>query len=450
VNAIIFLPIPSTECSDRYGNGSTLAGVIYIHRISDKRFTGITKRNFGMLRELCGDKTLKNVILVTNMWGEVSLEVGEAREEELVGEFFKPVLDKGAQIARHHDTVKSAHDIIRRIMKNQPIALQIQRELVDEHKNITETAAGQAARRDLNEQIKHHKAELKAIQEEMLRAQRKRDEETKRELEEEMCKIQKEMNRMKMSLEGMAAGYVEEKKRTEEVMRQVREQARQDREWVEQRRRMDELNECNEEKRRMEEGMRQMQEQARQEREQAAAEHQILADELKECNEERRRMEEVIEEVRQERKRVAAEHQILVDELNECNEGKRRMEEGMRQMQEQARQEREQAAAEHQILADKLKEHNEEWRRMEEVMKQMQVEICQEREQAAAEHQILVNKLNKCNEEKKEAVGGMRERYDEENRRWVETEFQRFVASAERDAYKQLWETHLNHRCFDL
>jgi len=46
-----------------------------------------------MFRELCGDSTLKNVILVTNMWGDVSGSVGEARERELAREFFKPVLE---------------------------------------------------------------------------------------------------------------------------------------------------------------------------------------------------------------------------------------------------------------------------------------------------------------------------------------------------------------------
>jgi chromosome segregation ATPase len=308
---------------DRYGNGFTLAGVIYIHRISDKRFTGIAKRNFGMFRELCGDETLKNVVLVTNMWGEVSLDVGEAREEELVGEFFKPVLDKGAQIARHRDTVKSAHDIIRRIMKNRPVALQIQRELVDEGKNITDTAAGQAVNKELSEQIERHNAELKAVQEEMLRAQQRRDEETRQELEEEMRKIQEEMNRMRVSLEGMAARYDEEKKRTEEVMGWMQGQARQEREWAEQRRRIDGLNERNEEKRRMEEALRQMQEQARQERERAAAEHRRLVDELNEHNEEKKRMEEATRQMQeqacQEREQVEAEHQRWIDDLEERN-----------------------------------------------------------------------------------------------------------------------------------
>jgi chromosome segregation ATPase len=309
VSTTLRLPIPSAEILDRYGNGFTLAGVIYIHRISDKRFTGIARRNFGMFRELCGDKTLKNVVLVTNMWGEVSLDVGEAREEELVGQFFKPVLDKGAQIARHHNTVESAHDIIRHIMKNRSIALQIQRELVDEGMNLTDTAAGQAVNRELNEQIERHKAELRAVQEEMLRAQQRRDEETRRELEEETRKIQEEMNRMRVKSEEMAASYKEEKKRTEEAMRQMQEQARQDRERAEaeQRRQMDERNQRNEEKRKMEEAIRQMQEQARQEREQATAEHRRLVDEFNERN------------TRQERERAEAEQRRRMDDLGGRN-----------------------------------------------------------------------------------------------------------------------------------
>ncbi|KAF9645064.1 hypothetical protein BDM02DRAFT_712317 [Thelephora ganbajun] len=228
-----------------YENGFKLAGVIYIHRISDKRFTGIAGRNFRMFRELCGDSTLKNVILVTNMWGEVSPDVGEAREQELVGEFLEPALTKGAQLARHHNTAKSAHDIIRRIMRNRPIPLQIQRELVDEHKDIIDTAAGETINKELKEQIRHHQVELDAVREDMLRALEEKDEETRQELEEETRKIQEEMNKMRMDSEGMAANYNEEKRRMEEAMRQMQEQARQERERAEaeHRRQMEDLNE---------------------------------------------------------------------------------------------------------------------------------------------------------------------------------------------------------------
>ena len=35
-------------------------------------------------------------------------------------------------MVRHHNTTKSAHDIIRRIVSNHPVALQIQREMKEE------------------------------------------------------------------------------------------------------------------------------------------------------------------------------------------------------------------------------------------------------------------------------------------------------------------------------
>jgi len=186
-----------------------------------------------MFRELCGDSTLKNVILVTNMWGEVPQDVGEARENELTTNYFKPALGKGAQLARHHNTAQSAQDIIRRIMKNQPIALQIQRELVDEGKNIIDTAAGEAVNKELNEQIRRHQTELKAVQEEMRKALKEKDEETRQELEEETRKLQDQMNKIRVDSEGMASNYQQEKTRMEETMRQMQEQARQDMERAE-------------------------------------------------------------------------------------------------------------------------------------------------------------------------------------------------------------------------
>jgi len=197
-----------------------------------------------MFRELCGDSSLKNVILVTNMWGEVSEDVGEARERELTTNFFKPVLDKGAQLARHHNTTQSAYDIIRCIMRNRPIALQIQRELVDEGKNIIDTAAGEAVNKELNEQIRRHQVELKAVQEEMMKALKEKDEETRQEMEEETRKLQEQMNKMRADSEGMASNYGEEKRRMEETMRQMQEQARQEREQAEAayRKQMDDLN----------------------------------------------------------------------------------------------------------------------------------------------------------------------------------------------------------------
>ena len=39
--------------------------------------------NFEMFRELCGDNALHKVVIVTQMWGQVDVEVGKEREAEL-------------------------------------------------------------------------------------------------------------------------------------------------------------------------------------------------------------------------------------------------------------------------------------------------------------------------------------------------------------------------------
>ena len=196
-----------------------------------------------MFRELCGDTTLQNVILVTNMWGEVVREVGEAREKELTTNFFKPVLDKGARLTRNYNTVNSAYSIIRSIMENVPIPLQIQRELVDEGRDIIDTAAGETISKQLGEQIRQYQEEIKAVQEDMVQALKEKDEETRHELEEEMCKLREQVNRMRMNSESMASNYHGGKRGMQEVIREVQEQARKEREQTEAayRKQMDDL-----------------------------------------------------------------------------------------------------------------------------------------------------------------------------------------------------------------
>ncbi len=144
-----------------------LSGLIYVHRISDFRMGGVSSRNFRMFHKLCGDDTLKNVVIVTNMWGEVDQAKGEMREAELKKFFFKPALDKGAQMLRHDNTVESTYNILRHIIQNHPLPLKIQRELVDEGQDIRQTAAAQEVGDQIQELIQKHQAEIKKLQEEM-------------------------------------------------------------------------------------------------------------------------------------------------------------------------------------------------------------------------------------------------------------------------------------------
>src|SRR5258708_39114952 len=97
---------------------------------------GVAMKNFRMFRKLCGEDAFKNVVIVTNRWKGLDPGVGEVRQDELAtkDQYFKPVLDQGARMARHDNTVPSAERIIRLILNNHPLPLHIQEELVDEVK----------------------------------------------------------------------------------------------------------------------------------------------------------------------------------------------------------------------------------------------------------------------------------------------------------------------------
>lgn len=157
-----------------------------MHRISDFRMGGTNRRNFKMFRELCGESTLRNVLLVTNMWSQVAPDLGEIREKELEDNFFKPVLVKGARMLRHEGTQESSHRILRYLIHNQPTTLLIQEELVNEHKNIVETSAGFELTRVLNEQRERHEEVVAQLRSDMEAAIRDKDRETKEELKEEI------------------------------------------------------------------------------------------------------------------------------------------------------------------------------------------------------------------------------------------------------------------------
>ena len=109
-----------------------------------------------MFRKLCGDGALRNVVIVTNMWGLVeSVARGEARERELSTdpELFQPALSKGAIMLRHDNTIESAHAILRRFVETHPEALAIQKEVVDESRSLDHTSAGQKLQEDMNREI---------------------------------------------------------------------------------------------------------------------------------------------------------------------------------------------------------------------------------------------------------------------------------------------------------
>ncbi|KAF9463767.1 P-loop containing nucleoside triphosphate hydrolase protein [Collybia nuda] len=153
---------------EQFEAGITLHGVIYLYRISDIRMGGVSRRSFTALRNLCGDDNLKNVVIVTNMWGLVKQEDGEARETELKTNptFFKVALERGAQIYRHDNTIASAEKIIRSVTKNHPRELSVQHEMVTLERALSDTTVGLQVKGELENYITSLRSEVEKLRKE--------------------------------------------------------------------------------------------------------------------------------------------------------------------------------------------------------------------------------------------------------------------------------------------
>ena len=200
----------------RYSAGGKLAGVIYVHRISDPRFGNLAAKNFRMFRELCGEKTLKNIVLMTNMWGQVTPQQGADRERQLKDKHFKAAIEKGARLCRHTNTPESARAILGTILKNRPVVLKIQRELVDEQKDIERTGAGKELSREICKVMVKYQSNIKELEEGIRQgAAEDEDGESRDEMEEEKRRLEEEAERLRKDLEDMKSKFEEARREME-------------------------------------------------------------------------------------------------------------------------------------------------------------------------------------------------------------------------------------------
>jgi hypothetical protein len=167
-----------------YTNKVHLAGIIYLHRITDPRMQGSALKNLHMFQKLCGDRGLSSVILATTMWAtleasEEGQEIGRKRELELQRpEFWGTMIKRGSEIVKHEGTAESARTIISHLVeKDARVVLDIQVQLVDDGKTLDETAAGQYVQKELLEARKKFERDIADYQESMEVALQEKDEE---------------------------------------------------------------------------------------------------------------------------------------------------------------------------------------------------------------------------------------------------------------------------------
>ncbi|TDL14526.1 P-loop containing nucleoside triphosphate hydrolase protein, partial [Rickenella mellea] len=149
--------------------GTKLTGIIYMHRISDSKVEGGTRRNYKMFHQLCGSDHLQQVAIVTTWWDKVDFITADSREKTLkTGEtLFKPMLDHNATMMRHDGTPTRAKDIVDHFLRLERMVLKIQSQLVLDKMSLPVTDAGSVINTDLLNDARRCVDRLAAVQDEL-------------------------------------------------------------------------------------------------------------------------------------------------------------------------------------------------------------------------------------------------------------------------------------------
>ena len=185
-----------------YQSQIKLSGIVYLHPIDMNRMTGSASKNLRMFNKLCGDASLPTVVLATTMWKHVEEEEGIKRQEQLKStlEFWGEMVSKGSRVFRHDDSRVSAMNIITYILdQKKTTVLQIQRQMVDEGKNLNETAAGQELEKELVKQRELFEKRLREAEQEMKEAM---EEGNRRAIEEAAAQQERFQKKLNEALKG--------------------------------------------------------------------------------------------------------------------------------------------------------------------------------------------------------------------------------------------------------
>lgn len=153
----------------RYSKAMKLAGVIYLHDITQTRMLGTTRRNLDMFRKLVGDRALSAVVLGTTKWDLADESVAHRRQAELAGSYWKEMSDAGSRIVQisPETSLKLISEILDNMIHKDEAErfLTIQEELTELRRFIPETEAGKTLRYTLEQVIEMQRARAERLKE---------------------------------------------------------------------------------------------------------------------------------------------------------------------------------------------------------------------------------------------------------------------------------------------
>ncbi|KAF9449528.1 hypothetical protein P691DRAFT_790872 [Macrolepiota fuliginosa MF-IS2] len=106
------LELVSRWLKKTYEDGIELAGILYLHRITDNRMAGTSLKNLDMFLQLCGEGAFEKVVISTTMWQDLNEIVGNARETELMQDYWMEMIKRGSRTVRFMNNQQSAWNIL--------------------------------------------------------------------------------------------------------------------------------------------------------------------------------------------------------------------------------------------------------------------------------------------------------------------------------------------------
>lgn len=173
--------------------------MVYLHSISETRMKGSHRTNLRMFQKLAGLENLGSVVLTTTLWDKTPLEIGKAREAEMIStdDFWGSMINNGSQFRRFHNDKPSALRIIGLLVdKHETVVLSLQREMADGHKALDQTDAGKALNLEMSKQKEVYEKKLKEQEAEMKDAIKENDMKYAQVVLDAQDKIQKDMERL--------------------------------------------------------------------------------------------------------------------------------------------------------------------------------------------------------------------------------------------------------------
>lgn len=183
--------------SAQYELGVELKGVIYIHRITDIRYSRAAIKTFEIFKKICGEKALSNVLLITSRWDGIDQSVGAERERQLKDKFWAYMLGHGSNISRFHGDRPSAVGLVSQLLCRDMVVLQLQKELVDEGKSLDDTSAGAYVSNNLEklkQQYQDELASLERLRQDLLENDRAMKRQIRLDWEQESARLQSVQN----------------------------------------------------------------------------------------------------------------------------------------------------------------------------------------------------------------------------------------------------------------